>query len=206
VLNDQGPGSVTQTIKTTAGWAYRLAWYGAGEPGPQTPRSSSMHVVWDKSVVAAPSYQSSPSASANPAWAPQHAVVTATSALSTLEFAGANNFAMVGEASLAADAGLYLPATASSAPTGEIVAVVRMPSGPALTDRSLTVSLYGTWKTVSYAPASTQLIASGTVLNGQVVLKVHLPASLAHKSVPAYATLAGPGFVSVTDHLKIKVS
>jgi hypothetical protein len=165
-----------------------------------------MHVVWDKAVVAAPSYKSSALASANPVWHPQHAVVTATLARSTLEFAGASNFPMVGEASLAADAALYLPRTATLAPTGKLAAVVRMPSGPPLTDRSLTVSLYGTWKTVSYAPASTQLIASGTVVNGQAVLKLHLPASLAHKTVPAYATLSGKGFVSVTDHLKIKVS
>jgi hypothetical protein len=206
VLNDQGPGSVAQTLKTTPGWAYRLTWYGAGEPGPEVPRSSSMHVVWDKAVVAAPSYKSSALASANPVWHPQHAVVTATLARSTLEFAGASNFPMVGEASLAADAALYLPRTATLAPTGKLAAVVRMPSGPPLTDRSLTVSLYGTWKTVSYAPASTQLIASGTVVNGQAVLKLHLPASLAHKTVPAYATLSGKGFVSVTDHLKIKVS
>jgi hypothetical protein len=206
VLNDQGPGSVTQSVKTTPGWAYRVTWYGAGEPGPAVPRSSSMHVVWDTSVVAARSFNSSALSSANPVWEPQHVVVTATSARSTLEFAGASNFPMVGEASVAADAALYLPPTATLAPTGELVAVVRMPSVPALTDRSLTVSLYGTWKTVSYAPASTQLIASGTVLNGQAVLKLHLPSSLAHKTVPAYATLSGKGFVSVTDHLKIKVS
>jgi hypothetical protein len=206
VLNDQGLGSVTQTLKTTPGWAYRVSWYGAGEPGPQTPRSSSMHVVWDKAVVAAPSYKSSALASANPVWHLQRAVVTAALASSTVEFAGASNFAMVGEASVAADAALYLPPTATLAPTAKLVAVVRMPSGSALTDRSLTVSLYGTWKTVSYAPASTQLIASGTVVNGQAVLKLHLPASLAHKTVPAYATLSGKGFISVTDHLKIKVS
>jgi hypothetical protein len=206
VLNEQGLGSVAQTLKTTPGWAYRVTWYGSGEPGPEVPRSSSMHVVWDKAVVAAPSYKSSALSSANPVWVPQHAVVTATSASSILEFAGASNFPMVGEASVAADAALYLPPTATLAPTGKLVAVVRMPSGPALTDRSLTVSLYGTWKTVSYAPASTQLIASGTVLNGQAVLKLHLPASLAHKTIPAYATLSGKGFLSVTDHLKIKVS
>jgi hypothetical protein len=108
--------------------------------------------------------------------------VTATLASSTLEFAGASDFPMVGEASVAADAALYLPPTATLAPTGKLAAAVRMPSGPPLTDRSLTVSLNGTWKTVSYAPASTQLI------------------------VPAYATLSGKGFISVTDHLKIRVS
>jgi hypothetical protein len=165
-----------------------------------------MHVVWDKSVVAAPSYKSSALSSANPAWHAQHALVTATLARSTLEFAGASNYPMVGEASVAADAALYLPPTITLAPTGKLAAVVRMPSGPALTDRSLKVSLYGTWKTVSYAPASTQLIASGTVVDGQAVLKLHLPTSQAHKTVPAYATLSGKGFVSVTDRLKIKVS
>jgi hypothetical protein len=49
------------------------------------------------------------------------------------------------------------------------------------------------------------LIATAVVAGGQAVLPYHLPHSLAHQSVPAFATLSGPGFLSVTTKLKIVV-
>jgi hypothetical protein len=209
-------GSVSQTVKTTAGWSYRLSWYGAGVPGNVPVPFRVTHVLWDGKLVAAPSFKTSSIVTSNPVWHLLHVVVTATSSRSTVEFVDATAAvdlgsvgrpSMVAEASLAGDAGLYLPATATMPPTGgKLVAVVRMPSGTPVTDPSLSVKLYGTWKTVSYAPVTTQLIATGTVVGGQAVLKVHLPASLAHKVIPAYATLSGKGFLSATDKLKIAVS
>ena len=86
------------------------------------------------------------------------------------------------------------------------MAVVRTATGQPLVDPSLVVNLYGTYTETQYAPPVTQLMASGPVLNGQVTLQLHLHAAMAHHTIPAYATLSGPGFTPVTDHLKIKVS
>jgi hypothetical protein len=44
------------------------------------------------------------------------------------------------------------------------------------------------------------------VVNGQYVLHLDLPAILVGHTIPAYATLSGPGFIPVTDHLSIKIS
>jgi hypothetical protein len=68
------------------------------------------------------------------------------------------------------------------------------------------VTLYGSWKKVSYAPATTQLMASGPVVNGQAVLQLKLPSSLKDQKISAHATLQGPGYIPVTDKLTIKVT
>jgi hypothetical protein len=139
-------------------------------------------------------------------------MVTATAALSTVEFADATAAAdlgrgarssMVAEVSLAGVAELYLPATAPAA--GRLVAVVRTPAGQPLNDPRLSVRLYGSWKTSASATATSQLIATAAVAVGQAVLQFHLPHSLARQSVPAFAILSGPGFLPVTTRLKITV-
>jgi hypothetical protein len=170
-----------------------------------------MHVLWNSKVVAAPSYNTGGHTDSAPGWRAGHIVVSAVASSSIVEFADAttpfSNYAsMVGNVSLAGDAKLYVPTRATMAPTGKLVAIVRNVNGGSFSDPGLRVRLYGTWKSVSYAPASTQLIGSGTVVNGQVVLKVHFPASLAGHAVPAYATLSGAGFIPVTTHLTVKVS
>jgi hypothetical protein len=113
---------------------------------------------------------------------------------------------MVGNVSLSGDAKLYLPTTPTVAPTGKVLAVVRTATGAPLVDPSLMVKLYGTYKETLYAPPATQLMAEGSVRDGQVTLQLHLHAAMAAHTIPAYATLTGPGFTPVTDHLKIKVS
>jgi hypothetical protein len=212
VLEDVTSGSVTQTVKTTPGWSYRLSWYSAGEPGPDTTPFRAMRVLWDSTVVAAPSFKVSDKYT-SPVWGPQHVTVTANSALSTVEFADATapadlgngaRSSMVAEVSLAGIADLYLPPTAVS--TGNLVAVVRTPSSRPLNDPSLKVRLYGTWKTGASAAPTSRVIATATVVDGQAVLRAHLPASLAHQTIPAYATLSGPGFLPVTAKTKIVVA
>lgn len=211
VLGWGPPGSVTQTVKTVAGATYLLSWYGAGFPLEGKTPPNTLHVLWDASVVAAPTYNGSFHTSSAPGWKLQHQVVTATSASSTVEFADATNPpsenpSMVGEVSLSGDAKLYLPPTPTIAPTGKLLAVVRTATGAPLVDPSLVVNLYGTYTETQYAPPVTQLMASGPVLSGQVTLQLHLHAAMAAHTIPAYATLSGPGFTPVTDHLKIKVS
>jgi hypothetical protein len=209
ILGDASPGTITQTVKTVPGATYFLSWSGASEPNGGATKV--MQVLWNGHVVDAPIYKFVSPSSENSVWKLQHVVVTAASASSTLEFADATSpvtgyFSMVGNVSLAGDAKLYVPPTATVAPTGTVLAIVRTATGSALVDPSLTVQLYGTYKETSYAPAVTQLMASGSVLNGQVVLKLHLLANLAGHTIPGYVTLTGPGFAPVTDHLTIKVS
>jgi hypothetical protein len=209
ILGYGTPGSITQTVKTVPGATYFLSWEGASEPNGGANKV--MQVLWDGHVVDAPIYKFVSPASENPAWKQQHVVVTAASTSSTLEFADATSpvtgyFSMVGNVALSGDAKMYLPPTAKVAPTGTVLAIVRTATGGPLADPALTVQLYGTYKETSYAPAVNQLMAHGSVLNGQVILKLHLLANLAGKTIPAYATLTGPGFAPVTDHLTIKVS
>jgi hypothetical protein len=170
-----------------------------------------MHVLWGNTVVAAPSFKVSDKFS-SPIWEPQHVTVTATAARSTVEFADATAAAdlgrgarssMVAEVSLAGVADLYLPPTAPAA--GRLVAEVRTPAGQPLIDPRLSVRLYGTWKTSASAAATSQLIATAAVIGGQAALPYHLPRSVTHQSVPAFATLSGPGFLAVTTKLKIVV-
>jgi len=174
ILGYATPGSITQTVKTVPGATYFLSWEGASEPNGGATKV--MQVLWDGHVVDAPIYKFVSPAGENPAWKLQHVVVTAASTSSTLEFADATSpvteyFSMVGNVSLSGDAKLYLPPTATVAPTGTVLAIVRTATGGALDDPALTVQLYGTYKETSYAPAVNQLMAQGSVLNGQVILK-----------------------------------
>jgi hypothetical protein len=209
ILGDGTPGSLTQTVKTVPGATYFLSWAGASEPNGGATKV--MQVLWNGHVVDAPIYKFVLPSSENPAWKLQHVVVTAASTSSTLEFADATSpvteyFSMVGNVSLSGDAKLYVPPTATVTPTGTVLAIVRTATGSPLVDPSMTVKLYGTYKETSYAPAVTQLLAEGSVLSGQVVLKLDLHAAMAGHTIPSYVTLTAPGFKPVTDHLTIKVS
>ncbi len=213
-----GEGNLTQTVKTTAGWTYLLQWYESGYPGYGPPEFKSINwtkrtaVTWGGKLVATPSFNAEPNTLANMRWALRREVLTATSAATTLEFSDATKqqpsgySAMVGRVSLAGDAKLYLPPTATVAPTGRVLAIVRTATGAPLVDPNMTVKMYGTWKETSYAPPSTQLMASGKVLNGQVSLHLSLHAAMAGHTIPAYVVLSAPGFIPVTQHLTIKVS
>lgn len=208
ILYNVGPGTITQTVKTLPGATYLLSWYGTGYPhGPGMTKV--MDVSWDSNVAATPSYNVSGHSPADPGWRLQHLVVTASSTRSTVGFSDASSppsqyASMVGDVSLAGDAKLYLPTVATVAPTGDLLAIVRTATQQPLNDPSLVVNLYGTY-TASPAGAKTaQLLASGNVRNGQAVLRLHLPGAV--RTIPAYATLSGPGFMPDTVHLTIKVS
>jgi hypothetical protein len=211
-LLDQGQGTLTQTVKTTAGTTYLLQWYAAGEPGAGIPAVKSMNVLWNGGVVSARKFNATGHTFTKVGWSLQKVVVTATSASSTLGFADTtpylSNYAscLVADVSLGADASLYLPTSASLTRTGKLVAVVHNGTGAPLTASGVSVKLYGSWKKVSYAPATTQLMASGPVVNGQAVLQLKLPSSLKGQKISAHATLQGPGYIPVTDKLTIKVT
>ncbi len=216
-------GSVTQTVKTTAGWTYLLQWYESGYPNYGPPEFTSVNwtktvdVIWGAKVVAAPTFNAKANTDADMHWALRQEVLTATSSKTTLEFADATTdqtstgyASIIGNVSLAGDAKLYLPASIALAPTGTLIAVVHTATGYAFTDPGLTVQLKGTWKQkgLSYAPPTvvTKLIGNGTVSGGQAVLRLHIPPSVAGKTVAAVAVLSGPGFIPVSHSLTIKVS
>ncbi|MGA3217089.1 MAG: hypothetical protein ABSD97_15530 [Acidimicrobiales bacterium] len=216
-------GSVSQSVKTTAGWTYLLQWYESGYPNYGPPEFTSINwvkvvdVSWANKLVAAPSFNAKPNTDANMHWALRQEVLTATSSRTPLEFADATAqtstgyAAFVGNVSLAGDAKFYLPAHATLAPTGKLVAVVQTATGYAFSDPSLTVKLYGTWKqkTTSYAPPTvvTKVIAGGPVIDGKAELPLHsIPASAVGQTISVSAVLAGPGFIPVTHQLTIKVS
>jgi hypothetical protein len=217
-LHLSAPGWVSQTIATVPGTTYQLHWYGAAETsGPATQQ---IHVLWNGSVVASPNFSASGSgkvcgvAGGCPAtWTQEKTIVTATSTSSTLEFAESTTPAnattegpLVTGVTLAGYASLYLPATVNVTPTGKIIAVVRNGTNTTLNVGGLTVTLYGKTKTVSYAPAVTELLATAPVAKGQATLQLHLAASLKGQTVAAYAILKGPEYLPVTVNLKLKVS
>ena len=208
-----GEGTVTQTVATVPGTTYLLQWYGAADPTPPgNPPVKTMHVLWNDADVASPTYNSAGETASKMTWTLHQVVVTATSATSTVQFADDTAGITTGYASLvtdvilAADANLYLPSKATLAPTGKLTAVVRNGKGAPLTQTGLTVTLTASYKKVSYAPATKQLIATAPVSNGQAILKLKLPASLKGQTLTATATLQGPNYLPVSHTITIKVT
>jgi hypothetical protein len=209
-LTLNGNGTLTQTVATVPGTTYLVQWDGAAyQMG--TPLVKVLQVIWNGSVVAQHSYSGAGETSSKINWSTGKVVVTATSTTSTLEFADAtpvpgDGAPYVAAASMAADANLFLPPTASLAPTGKITAVVHNGEGEPFTQSGLTVRLYATYKTVSYAPATKQLLATASVVNGQAVLQLKLPASLKGQTITAHANLTGPDYIPTTTNIMIKVT
>ena len=86
-LSNNGPGAISETVKTTAGASYLLTWYGAGYPDGKSVKI--IKVSWDNSQIAAPSAKGG--SGANMGWTVHHEVVKATGATSILEFADATS-------------------------------------------------------------------------------------------------------------------
>lgn len=82
-LSDNGPGNISETVKTSAGSTYLLSWYGAGYPDGKSIKV--IDVSWDNAKVAAPAFKGG--TGANMGWTLRHEVVKASGATSTLEFA-----------------------------------------------------------------------------------------------------------------------
>jgi len=209
-LDLNGNGSVTQTVATVPGTTYLVQWDGAAyQMG--TPLVKVMQVIWNGSVVAHHSYSGAGETSSKINWSTGKVVVTATSATSTLEFADATpvpggGAPYLADASMAGDANLFLPSTASLAPTGKLTAIVHNGEGEPFTQNGLTVRLYASYKTASYAPATKQLLATASVVNGQAVLQLKLPASLKGQTLEAHANLTGPNYIPSTTNITIKVT
>jgi hypothetical protein len=206
-----GEGTITQTVKTVPGTTYLLQWYGAGEPNGPAPYIKTMHVLWNGSDVASPNYSAAGETLSNVSWTKSSVVVAATATSSTVQFAddspnAVSSSSMVTDVSLAADANLYVPHSASLSPTGKLTAIVHNGKGAPLTVSGLTVTLRGSWKAASYAPATTQLIASAPVVNGQALLQLKLPSSLKGQTITATATLTGPNYIPVTVKIPIKIT
>jgi choice-of-anchor C domain-containing protein len=87
-LSGSNPGSITQTVSTTAGTSYLLTWYEAGNPqGGQDIKV--MDVSWDKTSRAYPAPSTKGHSLTNMGWSRKSQVVVATSAQSVLKFADA---------------------------------------------------------------------------------------------------------------------
>lgn len=205
-----GLSSVTQTIATIPGTTYLVQWDGAAYPvGPPVIRV--MQVLWNGKVVASHSYSGAGETTSKINWSTNKVVVTATSTSSTLEFANATPVAGAGapylaDASMAGLANLFLPATASLAPAGKLTAVVHNGVDEPFTLPGLTVRLYGSYKTASFAPATKHLLATAQVVKGQAVLHLKLPSSLKGQTIIAHADLTGPNYISTTKPITIKVT
>jgi hypothetical protein len=205
-LARSGSGDIEQTVATTPGWTYLLKFWLGGRPGDQPIKT--LHVLWGGALVATPSCNTSGKTLANIGWSHHSLVVTAGSTRSALEFADASKgySSMVGNISLTGDARLFLPTTWTLKRTsGSLVAYVRSLSGAAITDPALKVRLYITWKPQPYAPPTTQQVAVSAVSAGQATLVVHMPSSLAGKTVAVTATLLGPKFIPVTRTVRVHV-
>jgi hypothetical protein len=202
-----GNSSVTQTIATIPGTTYLVQWDGAA--APTTTRV--IQVLWNGKVVASHSYNGAGETTSKMNWLANKVVVTATSTSSTLEFADATTQPGAGapylaDASMAGLANLFLPATASLAPTGKLTAIVHNGVDEPLNVPGLTVRLYGSYKASSYAPATKHLLATAPVVKGQAVLQLKLPSSLKGQTIAAHADLTGPNYIATLKPITIKVT
>ena len=87
-LSGGAPGSISQTVSTTAGSRYLLKWYASGNHGCGQS-TKVMHVRWDSKIVASPSINTGGPAAGKMVWSSESQVVVASSARSVLEFADA---------------------------------------------------------------------------------------------------------------------
>jgi hypothetical protein len=223
MMDYSGPGNISQAVTTIPNMTYEVSFFGAGYAGIAT--SNHINVMWDGKLVETPTFVYSNKAANNPTWKQYHAVVTASSASSELEFVYDPQCAppgssacsdteygpMISEVTLNGDAKLYLPPSITLPPAGPLLAVVRGANGQAFSDPNLVVTLVGTWqqKVTSYAPpiVVTKQLASAAVVNSVATLHlVGIPASMAGHTVTATATMVGPGFVTTSETLRIKIS
>jgi hypothetical protein len=223
MMDWSGPGNISQVVTTIPNLTYQLSWFGAGYAG--IPTSKTINVMWDDKLVDTPVFSYANKTASNPAWKEYTLVVSASSNSSVLEFVydpqcsppsgsaceDAQYGPMIAEVTLIGDAKLYLPPSISLAPTGQLLAVVRGAQGSAFSDPNLKVTLVGTWqsKVASYAPpiSMTKQLAQAAVVNSVATLQLSgIPASMAGHTITAVATLAGPGFVTTSQTLRIKVT
>jgi len=108
-LSGGAPGSISQTVSTTAGSSYLLKWYLSGNNGCGQS-TKVMQVFWDRKLIASPSINTGGPAASKMVWSSESQVVVASSAQSVLEFADATPDkspcgAVVADVSLTAEQG-----------------------------------------------------------------------------------------------------
>lgn len=87
-LSGAAPGSVSQSVATTAGTVYTLTWWMAGNPNCGQPIKT-MDVSWDGTVVDAPTFNDTGDSNTSMGWVQLQLNVQATGSSSVLEFADA---------------------------------------------------------------------------------------------------------------------
>jgi choice-of-anchor C domain-containing protein len=87
-LSGSAPGSVSQSLATTAGTNYTLTWYMAGNTNCGQPVKT-MDVYWDGALVDAPTFNDSADSSTSMGWVELQLNVQATGSSSAVEFADA---------------------------------------------------------------------------------------------------------------------
>jgi hypothetical protein len=87
-LSGGAPGSISQTVSTTAGARYLLKWYASGNPGCGQS-SKVMHVFWNRKLIASHTVNTGGPAAAKMVWSAENQGVVASSVQSVLEFADA---------------------------------------------------------------------------------------------------------------------
>lgn len=78
---------------------------------------------------------------------------------------------------------LFASSKIRTATRGSLTAYVRTPDGTSITDPTLVVTLYGSWKNAKPVPATWHVLAKGTPSEGRVIFHFALPAAHAHASV-----------------------
>ena len=87
-LSGSAPGSVSQTVATTAGSNYTLTWWMAGNPNCGQPIKT-MNVYWDGALVDSPTFNDTGDSATSMGWVQLQLDVQATSSSTAVEFADA---------------------------------------------------------------------------------------------------------------------
>ena len=81
------PGSLTQSVATTAGATYILSWYMAGNPAG--PKIKVMNVYWNGTLIHSYRFDITGHSPSSMGWVRRQVTVTATGPASSIEFADA---------------------------------------------------------------------------------------------------------------------
>ena len=87
-LSGAAPGSVAQSVATSAGQPYTLSWDLAGNTNCGQPVKT-MHVSWDGALIESPSFDTAGDGNGAMGWTEGQVIVTATGSSSVVQFADA---------------------------------------------------------------------------------------------------------------------
>ena len=89
---------------------------------------------------------------------------------------------------------LFLQPEASVRLAGHLQAVVRTPDGHPITDKTLKLTVYGIWKNVSYAPATSHKLETTSPVGGIARFNFNLPRALVNKPILLRVTGSGASY------------